>query len=194
MIFSSWNIRGIGKPNLWSDLGVICKIENIQLMAIIETKSEIPPIDTLWKSAGFDKMIYCPAKGLSGGMCILWKSFQLTFETIAIHHIDDRFVSIHYTNTNTGFVFYIIFVYAPPNYREKSEFWNKIQNFIQALNLPYIIIGDLNEIQCAEEKQGGAENNQTRFRRLLDFKENNELTDLQTMGNEFTWRKKKTGP
>ena len=76
----------MGRPNLWSDLGIICKIENIQLMVIVETKSVNPPTDSLWKSAGFDNMCYYPAIGRSGGLCILWKSFQLTFETIKIHH------------------------------------------------------------------------------------------------------------
>ena len=63
MIFSLWNIRGMGRINLWPDIGVVCKIGNIQLMALVETKSANPPKEKLWKSAGFDNMIYCPSMG-----------------------------------------------------------------------------------------------------------------------------------
>ncbi len=61
----------MGRKNFWSDLGVNCKIEKIQVMAIVETKSENPPDDIQWKGTGFDNMVYCPASGFSSGMCVL---------------------------------------------------------------------------------------------------------------------------
>ena len=54
-------------------------------------------------------------------------------------------------------------------------------------------MGGLNEIQNQNEKLGGAIPSQNRFIILSQFKNINNLIDLQTIGNEFTWRKRKTG-
>ncbi|XP_074313520.1 uncharacterized protein LOC141648697 [Silene latifolia] len=39
---------------------------------------------------------------------------------------------------------------------EKPEFWNEFQNFILSLDLPFLLLGDLNEIKSPTEKEGGA--------------------------------------
>ena len=41
---------------------------------------------------------------------------------------------------------------------------------------------------------GGAQPHINRLKRLVEFKNQNGLHDLQTYGNEFTWRKRKFGP
>ena len=89
---------------------------------------------------------------------------------------------------------YIIFAYAPPGSREKQNFWEKFQSFIDSLNSPIIILGDLNEIERVSDKLGGVVPNPQRFKRLTHFMETNRLSNLETFGNEFTWRKRKQGP
>ncbi len=142
----------MGRKNFWSNLAVNCKIERIQLMALLETKSEIEPVEKAWKSAGFDNMIYSPACGLSGGICILWKSYQLISESILVYQKEDRFICILYEDNNSKRRLFIIFVYAPPNQQQKQAFWDKLQNFISTLDLPFMIVGDLNEIEKSSEK------------------------------------------
>ena len=94
-----------------------------------------------------------------------------------------------YHDSNTKRSLFIVFVYAPPIPRQKQVFWELLQEFISSLDFPFIIAGDLNEIQCEAEKLGGAKPNAQRFKRLSNFKEANNLKDLDTVGNEFTWRK-----
>lgn len=51
-------------------------------------------------------------------------------------------------------------------------------------------MGDFNEIIFPEDKFGGFILIYDRFRILLDFKFNINITDILFVGNVFTWRKK----
>ena len=68
-----WNSRGIGRDFFWQEIDVFCKIEQIQIMTIAETKTEKPPSDSIWRKLGFDNLVWSPAVGRAGGLMVLWK-------------------------------------------------------------------------------------------------------------------------
>ena len=79
-------------PEFWTEIETFCKIEQIQIMAIVETKAEQCPNEKVWRRAGFDHLFWAPADGLAGGICVLWKAFQF-------HHINIEQIRI---GNNTG--------------------------------------------------------------------------------------------
>ena len=66
-----WNCRGIGRNNLWTDIEAICKINNIQILALVETKSITRPTKNTWQKAGFDNYLVVPSLGFAGDICLL---------------------------------------------------------------------------------------------------------------------------
>lgn len=161
-------------------------------MLIIETETETQPPDQIWKQDGFDNFCSSPASGRSGGICAMWKSYQLYNETLELSHQEDRIIILKYKNLVTNYVLALCLVYAPPQETNKTIFWEHLSRIIQGLQIPIIIIGDLNEIQSADEKKGGSCPNPTRFQRLIQFKNECDLSDIPTIGNKFTWRKNTT--
>ena len=93
---------------------------------------------------------------------------------------------------NTDKNLLIFFVYAPPNEADKALFWTDLTTSALQYDIPFIIIGDLNEIQDFSEKCGGLVPNQNRFERLTKFKNECGLNEIPSVGNKFTWRKNRT--
>ena len=77
MKFGLWNCRGMGRKSIWTELEATCKINYIQMIALVETKTEIEPSKSCWRKAGFDFCHFSPAVGKAGGICLLWKSYQM---------------------------------------------------------------------------------------------------------------------
>ena len=192
MKITTWNCRGIGKKTFWMDVESFCKIERIQLIALFETRTNKEPSEKVWKKTRFDQFYYIPAMGFLGGICVMWKTYQLTNEILEIDQIDTRFISVKYTNQISNKKLMLILTYAPPNEARKNVFWNGLTSYIKNCSLPCIVMGDLNEIQDPSEKLGGLLPPLTKFARLRHFKNECELIDTPIQGNGYTWRKNTT--
>lgn len=142
------------RPDFWTEIKSFCKTEQIQIMAIIETKAEQCPKESTWRRVGFDHIFWAPSVGLAGGICVLWKAFQFYHISIEPIKIDKRFMSFRYLNPKIKACCARIFVYAPPYEKDKDPFWKNIKNHMDDINIPCIVLGDLNEIQNLEEKNG----------------------------------------
>lgn len=100
-----------------------------------------------------------------------------------------------YQNPKINAIIALIFVYAPPHERDKENFLWEFTKHITEINLPCIVLGVLNEIQCAEEKKGSVLPNFNRFKRHFEVKNDRELLDIPVgkiihiliiLGNDLT--------
>ena len=70
----------------------------------------------------------------------------------------------------------------------KEEFlWNNLKTVAHLHNLPWLMLGDSNEVLCGEDKFGG---NRVNLNRALDFKnclDECNMLDLGFAGPKFTW-------
>ena len=73
MNIAFWNIRGVGKKNLWEELSFIRKNNSLNILALSETKCNKEPFAASIYKAGFDELTFIPSTGLRGGLWILWK-------------------------------------------------------------------------------------------------------------------------
>ena len=162
------------------------------MIALVETKTDIEPPKNCWRKAGFDCCHFSPAIGKAGGICLLWKSYQMIDDMCEICFTSERFIAVKYKIFSRKIAMMIIFAYAPPQEKDKNLFWTQITKFILECQIPCIIIGDLNEILVPEDKLGGAFAPSTRFARLQNFINTCELHSTVTTGNSFTWRRNST--
>jgi len=131
------------------------KINNIQMLALVETKSITGPTKNTWRKAGFDNCLVVPSLGLAGGICLLWKNYQMIDDLCEIAHTSTRFIVVKYKNLSTNICMMLIFSYSPPRECDKDAFWTELTNFINCCDIPCLVIGDLNEIKSPSEKMGG---------------------------------------
>lgn len=72
-------------------------------------------------------------------------------------------VKVHSTNLS----WLIIAIYASPHLAERKILWSNIVEVSQLHNLPWLMVGDFNEVLCGEDKFGGSQIN---LNRAMDFK------------------------
>ena len=54
-------------------------------------------------------------------------------------------------------------VYASPNFAKCKFFWNYLENLAATISLPWVLLGDFNDMTSEDEKMGGLPLNKTRI-------------------------------
>ncbi|XP_062005939.1 uncharacterized protein LOC133723125 [Rosa rugosa] len=76
------------------------------------------------------------------------------------------------------------------HYTGKEVFWSSWNNRGSGEDIPWLVIGDLNEILGPFEREGGALWNPNRRHYLRSFMNINSLLDIGYKGQRFTWARK----
>lgn len=84
-------------------------------------------------------------------------------------------------------MFFRLSLYPVPN-----VFWDNLEDELRSYNLPWVLMGDLNEVVEESEKMGG----RAIWKRRLFFKPCIQAlgaVDLGFVGKKFTWENRQTG-
>lgn len=84
-----------------------------------------------------------------------------------------------------------MFIYAPAAMDGKEAFWAEIISYINLITLPYIVLGDFNELSFDSDKLGGVPSNSKRLNRMNYIKSQLNFYERPFSSQKFTWRKKK---
>ena len=88
--------------------------------------------------------------GFSGGIWLLWNegpSFSVEIITCSEHSIH-ALIKVH--SPSLSFLFTA--VYAPPQFNRRKPFWDYLQNLAVNISLPWLLLGDFNDMISKEEK------------------------------------------
>ncbi|KAK9988296.1 hypothetical protein SO802_028535 [Lithocarpus litseifolius] len=130
----------------------------------------------------YHSMLVVSSEGRSGGLAMLWKDeTNLHIQTYSPNHID----AFIFDNRNspwrlTGF-------YGRPEEHRRNETWRLLRHLSSRFSVPWLCVGDYNEILVLKEKQGCIPKP---LHLMLDFREalsNCLLINLGFQGNIYTW-------
>ena len=82
-------------------------------------------------------------------------------------------------------------IYASPRYRERRILWDNLNKVATLHNLPWLVLGDFNEILSSEDKLGGRPINLYRPMVFQQCLNSYNLLDLGFQGPRFTWVNKR---
>ncbi|KAL8146387.1 hypothetical protein AgCh_004217 [Apium graveolens] len=133
---------------------------------------------------GYEGMIVVEPRGRSGGLAFLWKkSSEAGLVSLSQNHIDIQ------TNIDGMMPRRLTGFYGELNRSRRRKTWDSLRKLARDSNLPWCVIGDLNNILAQEEKKGG----DVYPRRLVDgFRKaimDAGLQDLDIVGQQFTWER-----
>ena len=133
-------------------------------------------------------MLAVPSIRRNGGLALLWmEEVNLHIQTFTLHHIDALILNDPNTPWRlTGF-------YGWPEEQRKHESWKLLRHLHSQHSVPWVCVGDFNEILTSEEKQGGLPKS---LNLMQDFRASLlhcGLVDLGFQGNIFTWNNGRHG-
>lgn len=107
---------------------------------------------------------------------------KLDIQTYSSSHID---AWVHGVD-NVGW-WHLTGFYGEPDTSKRVESWQKMKHLCGTSDLPWLIIGDFNEITCVEEKEGGSCRPRQRMGNFVDTINWCRLKEVGFVGPRFTW-------
>jgi hypothetical protein len=138
--------------------------------------------EKLMRKMNYDKCLVHDSDGRSGGLILMWKKEI----KIVCRRVENFFIDVLVKGEQdwrfTGF-------YGEPSWENKYKSWEYIRELHAEDNLPWLIIGDFNEILFSWEKEGGAPRATRYMKAFQDCLTDCGLENLGYVGDIYTWRR-----
>ncbi|XP_060961152.1 uncharacterized protein LOC133031663 [Cannabis sativa] len=184
----SWNARGLSNPRAFRQVRLLISQHKPDVIFIMETKLSSGSISKFRNAFNFPNGIEVPRIGLSGGFLFLWKSNV----NVTIINYGQNFVDC-YLAFDDGFSCHFSGFYGAPVVSQRKFTWELLTKLKDSAPLmPWLVMGDFNEIISHLDKLGGPLKNETQiddFRTAID---KSGLQELNFDGNRFTWHNNNT--
>ncbi len=189
MSILSWNYQGLGNPWTVRHLHELVKENNPSILFLMETRMKAVEMEKVRQRLRFNFVFSVPCQRRKGGLAMFWKDLDaLEIKFFSQNHIDATVMekSLNKTWRITGF-------YGCPERSGRLDSWKLLKHLGDQNRLPWVVIGDFNEIFGNSEKMGKAlraESQMASFREALEF---HSLRDLGFRGQWYTWDNRRLG-
>jgi endonuclease/exonuclease/phosphatase family metal-dependent hydrolase len=145
-------------------------------------------VELLAGTLGYDNVFVVSSTGRSGGLAIFWNnSIKLDILSYSQYHIDAV------VTPSLEEPWRLTCVYGEAQASERHKTWDMLK-FIKASSpLPWLCIGDFNEVLIREEHVGVNERSNTQIQAFREMVDVCGLMDLGYTGTAWTFQKKVTG-
>ena len=179
-----WNCRGALNPDFKQRIFEMAINHRATILVVTETRVGGDRAAKIIEGLPFDGYITTDTIGYAGGLWILWKTEEV--EVISLSSTEQE---IHATVKvcSSNLTWLLSAIYASPRLAERKILWENLKTVVHLHNLPWLMLGDFNEVLCAEDKFGG---NHVNLNRALEFKDcldECNMLDLGFAGPKFTW-------
>ena len=120
----------------------------------------------------------------SGGIWVLWNQRPSCKVEILTHSKHSIHVLVKVSSPSLSFV--LTAMYASPNFNKRQLFWDYLRNLATLVDLPWVLIGDFNNMLSEDEKLGGLPLNRNRLNAFRNCLDNCGLMDLGFHWPRFT--------
>ena len=145
----SWNCHGLGNPQIEDELVAFVSNKGPKLVFLMETKVEKVILDRIGRKIQFANFFVVPRHNQGGGLALFWPANM----KIDVQSFSDRLIDViidHEVDDAWRFIGF----YRDPKTASQENSWSTLRSLSSQFNLPWVFMGDFNEILLAEEKQG----------------------------------------
>ncbi|KAG5530598.1 hypothetical protein RHGRI_025530 [Rhododendron griersonianum] len=169
-------------------LGDMVRRNRPSIVFLMETKNNKVKLETIRRRLNFDFSSYVDPEGLAGGIALWWNKDI----SVDVEFANKNLVHTVLSDNADSSCWAATFVYGCPSYAGKEKVWNELREIANSEILPWLCIGDFNQVLNAGDKFGGNTPDQGRIRAFHDMLNDCGLVDLECKGPRFTWRNKRT--
>lgn len=181
----SWNVRGLGRSRTVKRLKNKLRVINPRILFLMEIKLSSKKMELGMLKCGFENRIDVGAIGARGGLSLGWKVNALVqLKSFSSYHID---VEVH--DNECGDTWRLTGFYGNPDERCRAASWDLLRQLNHGQVIPWVVLGDFNEITSSFEKKGGRLRSDRQMRDFRRALEDCNLNDLIFVGRWFTWER-----
>jgi hypothetical protein len=137
-------------------------------------------IEKFWWMLGLTNMMHKACIGKSGGIALFWRNGV----DVIIHTMSKYFIDVMITSDEASWQ--LSRLYGEPNLDKKDITWRAL-HVLNSRPVPWLCMGDFNEVLFQYEKQGGAARLQRCMGMFKEALEDCGMEDLGYSGDMFTW-------
>ena len=185
----SWNCRGLGNPWAVKALHDLVWRWNPKIVFLMETKLKKNRMERIKNRIGFANGLIVSNVGRSGGIALLWTR-EINMEVISYTRFH---VNAVISETISDYKWRLTGFYGHSETHKRYESWHLLTFLHNQFQLPWLCLGDCNEILSMNEKFGGAIRSQQQmdgFREIVNYC---GFHDLGYCGPDYTWSNMQEG-
>lgn len=177
----SWNIKGAANGKAKRHVKDLIRKLHPTLFFILETHVQFRVVATFWRNLGYKPVAIVEASGQAGGIWVLNSDDEIDIEILDLFH---QAVSFKISKDDKSWICSAVCASPIPSIR--STLWDHLTTIRSSFGLPWLLVGDFNEILLPSEVMGGnfVHARAYEFAKVL---ENCDLLDLGTSGSVHTW-------
>ena len=119
----------------------------LNVLFLMETKQIVEEMRNIQAKLHYDSMLAVPCVRRVDGLAMLWKAHvYLHIQTYSLNHINARIM------IDTASLWRLIGFYGRPEEHCKYESWEYLRHLHSRDTLPWLCMGDYNEILSSKEK------------------------------------------
>lgn len=173
----AWNLRIV------QELCWMVNDKRPNLVLLMETKAQKKKMENIRIKLTFPNMFIVESVGKSEGLVLFWEDgCDVEIQNYSNRHIN---ATIHNHQLQVDWKFTSF--YGHPDVTRRIEARNLLKALTPLSLVPWMCIGDVNEILTVSEKVGGLTRQQNQMRAFQQTLEFCGLTDLGFVGPKFTW-------
>ncbi|XP_021309167.1 uncharacterized protein LOC110432706 [Sorghum bicolor] len=177
----AWNCRGLASHRAVRVLLEVQRRENLDVLFLSKTHLSKAKAENLKRKVGCEKFAIHESDGRSGGLLMLWK------KEVVVRPVN---ISQYYIDVvmGEGEEWHLTGIYGDPYHKEQT--WEALRELKDSMStLPWLTMGDLNEIWYHHEKEGGRARSQRQLQDFQDALDDCGLSDMGYSGDIFTWHR-----
>ena len=180
----AWNVRGAAGRSARCHLKNLIPRFKPSVMIVTETHAPFSKLKLFWRRLGFDPIGIVEAQGHRGGIWVLSSD-----SSVRCTVVDTFSQALTFQLQRGGCAWLCSAIYASPTPFIRESLWKHMVSLSAGVSLPWLVLGDFNEILHYSEVRGG-DFYPHRASKFLETMNDCGLVDLGAVGTSFTWARK----
>ena len=153
------------------------------MVFLMETKSHKNKMEKLRTKLGFPNMFVVDCVRKSGGLALLWEDGG----DVEIQNFSQRHIQVIIHNCLLHVEWKFTTFYGYPDATKRIEAWSLLKHLANIGPVPWVCVGDFNEVLSLTEKCGGNSRQEHLMQAFQETLDDCALTDMGYFGPKFTW-------